>query len=263
MTLSGLLVFPQDFLKSVAYGAIAAVILAAALSVTLLPAVLMLLGHRVDALGIKRMQRHRTREEVENGLFGRVADFSMKRPVAVAIPVVVVLVALIIPFSGVKFGGINETYLPPNHDTRVAQDTFNDEFPAFRTEPVKLVVEGATNEQLVDVVMQVRGLDGLDRLAPALVGPADDGRFEHRIVRHDRLFDLDGRDVLPARDDDVFLAIFDLDIPVGVHHADIAGVKPAAVKSRLGFLGLLPIAVHDDVGSGEYLPGTLVGVLGT
>src|SRR5699024_7005841 len=91
VTLSGLLVFPQDFLKSVAYGAIAAVILAALLSVTLLPAVLVLLGRHVDALGIKRMQRHRTREEVENGLFGRVADFSMKHPVAVAVPVVVVL----------------------------------------------------------------------------------------------------------------------------------------------------------------------------
>ena len=68
---------------------------------------LQLLGHRIDMLGIKRLQRHRSREQVENGLFGRVADFSMKRPVAVAIPVVVVLIALIIPFSGVKFGGIN------------------------------------------------------------------------------------------------------------------------------------------------------------
>src|SRR5690625_346893 len=84
VTLSGLLIFPQDFLKSIAYGAIAAVILAAALSVTLLPAVLVLLGHRVDMLGIKRLQRHRTREEVERGVFGRVADFSMRRPVAVA-----------------------------------------------------------------------------------------------------------------------------------------------------------------------------------
>ena len=163
VTLSGLLIFPQDFLKSIAYGAIAAVILAAALSVTLLPAVLVLLGHRVDMLGIKRLQRHRTREEVENGLFGRVADYSMKRPVAVAIPVVVVLIALIIPFSGVKFGGINETYLPPDNPTRVAQEEYDQNFPGTRTDPVKLVVlgsDGGTLSQIRSAANEAPGLTG-------------------------------------------------------------------------------------------------------
>ncbi|KAA0918650.1 MMPL family transporter [Dietzia sp. ANT_WB102] len=163
VTLSGLLIFPQDFLKSVAYGAIAAVVLAAILSVTLLPAVLVLLGHRVDMLGIARLQRHRSREEVENGLFGRVADFSMKRPVAVAIPVVVVLVALIIPFSGVKFGGINETYLPPDNATRVAQEQYDENFPGTRTDPVKLVVigsDGATLSQIRSTANEAPGLTG-------------------------------------------------------------------------------------------------------
>lgn len=163
VTLSGLLVFPQAFLKSVAYGAIAAVILAALLSVTLLPAVLVLLGRHVDALGIKRLQRHRTREEVENGLFGRVADFSMKHPVAVAVPVVVVLVALIIPFSGVKFGGINETYLPPDNTTRVAQETYDQTFPGTRTDPVKLVVigsDGTTLSQIRAAANEAPGLTG-------------------------------------------------------------------------------------------------------
>ncbi|WP_440220355.1 MMPL family transporter [Dietzia sp. MNB45] len=163
VTLSGLLIFPQAFLKSVAYGAIAAVILAAALSVTLLPAVLMLLGHRIDMLGIKRLQRHRSREQVENGLFGRIADFSMKRPVAVAIPVVVVLVALIIPFSGVKFGGINETYLPPDNTTRVAQEQYDENFPGTRTDPVKLVVigsDGGTLSQIRSAANEAPGLTG-------------------------------------------------------------------------------------------------------
>ncbi|MBB1049842.1 MMPL family transporter [Dietzia sp. CW19] len=164
VTLSGLLIFPQDFLKSVAYGAIAAVILAALLSVTLLPAVLVMLGHRVDMLGIKRLQRHRTREQVENGLFGRVADFSMKHPVAVAVPVVVVLVALIIPFSGVKFGGINETYLPPDNTTRVAQEQYDQNFPGTRTDPVKLVVIGSDGTTLSQIRAEANN-------APGLTGP--------------------------------------------------------------------------------------------
>ena len=164
VTLSGLLIFPQDFLKSVAYGAIAAVILAALLSVTLLPAVLVMLGHRVDMLGITRLQRHRTREQVENGLFGRVADFSMKHPVAVAVPVVVVLVALIIPFSGVKFGGINETYLPPDNTTRVAQEQYDQNFPGTRTDPVKLVVIGSDGTTLSQIRAEANN-------APGLTGP--------------------------------------------------------------------------------------------
>ena len=181
VTLSGLLIFPQEFLKSIAYGAIAAVILAAALSVTLLPAVLVLLGHRVDMLGFKRLQRHRTREEVENGMFGRVADFSMKRPVAVAVPVVVVLVALIIPFSGVKFGGINETYLPPDNPTRVAQEQYDQNFPGTRTDPVKLVVLGSDGGTL----SQIRSAANE---APGLTGPFEFARSGQQ--------DAQGRDVV-------------------------------------------------------------------
>ena len=169
VTLSGLLIFPQAFLKSVAYGAIAAVILAAVLSVTLLPAVLVILGRRVDALGVKRFQRHRTREQVENGLFGRIADFSMKHPVAVTVPIVVVLVALIIPFSGVKFGGINETYLPPDSTTRVAQEEYDQNFPGTRTDPVKLVVLGSDGSSL----SQIRAAANE---APGLTGPFEFAR---------------------------------------------------------------------------------------
>ena len=181
VTLSGLLVFPQAFLKSVAYGAIAAVILAALLSVTLLPAVLVLLGHRVDMLGISRLQRHRTREEVENGLFGRVADFSMKHPVAVAVPIVVVLVALIIPFSGVKFGGINETYLPPDDTTRVAQEQYDQNFPGTRTDPVKLVVIGSDGTSLSQIRAEANN-------APGLTGPFQFARSGQQ--------DEQGRDVV-------------------------------------------------------------------
>src|SRR5690625_1119119 len=71
------------------------------------------------------------------------------------------LIALTLPILNISFGGINESYLPPTQETRVAQDKFNEEFPSFRTEPVKLVVENASNEQLVDVIMQFRELDGL------------------------------------------------------------------------------------------------------
>ena len=174
VTLSGLLLFPQEFLKSVSYGAIAAVLLAALLSVTLLPAVLAMLGHRVDMLSVRKVLARfipRLRESSgprkavapgqERGFFARIAAFAMRRPVIVTIPIVVVLLALIAPFSGVKFGGINETYLPPDNATRVAQETYDAAFPESRTDPVKLVVTGADSTQLTEIRKQANDAPGL------------------------------------------------------------------------------------------------------
>ena len=64
-----------------------------------------------------------------------------------------------------------------------------------------------------------------------LVGPGDDGGFEHGGMAVEHAFDLDGRDVLAAGDDDVLGAVLQLDIAVGMHHAEIAGVEPAALKA--------------------------------
>src|SRR5262245_21105828 len=72
-----------------------------------------------------------------------------------------------------------------------------------------------------------REMAGLDReerlrpLAPGVVGDGDDRALEHRRVPRDRLLDLDGRDVLAAGDDDVLLAVAELDVAVGVPDADV------------------------------------------
>ena len=177
VTLSGLLLFPQEFLKSVSYGAIAAVLLAALLSVTLLPAVLAMLGHRVDMLSVRKLLARfipRLRESSgprkavapgqERGFFARIAAFAMRRPVIVTIPIVVVLLALIAPFSGVKFGGINETYLPPDNTTRVAQEDYDQNFPGTRTDPIKLVIVGSDGNSLSQIRSSANE-------APGLTGP--------------------------------------------------------------------------------------------
>ncbi|MGW6694257.1 MMPL family transporter [Rhodococcus sp. NPDC054953] len=158
---SGLLLFPQGFLKSVAYGAIAAVALAALISVTVLPAILGILGRRVDALGLKFMRKTKTTEEIENSYWGRITQWVMRNPLKVAIPIVIGLLLLTIPISGIKFGGINETYLPPDNPTRLAQEQFDELFPNNRTEPVKLVIEGAQGAQLTQIVKEASEAPGL------------------------------------------------------------------------------------------------------
>ncbi len=147
-SLGGLLLFPQGFLKSVAYGAIATVSLAALSAITVLPAILSMLGPRVDALGLKRLEKTKTADEIENGIWGRLTKWVMKHPLKVAIPIIIGLLLLIIPVSAIKFGGINEKYLPPDNGTRLAQQEFDQLFPGLRTNPIKLVITGAQSNQI-------------------------------------------------------------------------------------------------------------------
>ncbi len=172
VALSGLFIFPQAFLKSVAYGAISAVGLAALLSVTVLPSLFGLLGKKIDLWTVRRTSRRARR--LEDTFWYKIPRKAMKRAWPTTIGIGGLLVALTIPIMSISFGGINETYLPPTQQTRQAQDTFNEEFPSFRTEPVKLVVDNATNEQLVDIVLQVRGIEGLTSPMSAAT-PTKDG----------------------------------------------------------------------------------------
>ncbi|MCP1387559.1 MMPL family transporter [Corynebacterium sp. TA-R-1] len=172
VALSGLLMFPQAFLKSVAYGAISAVGLAAIISVTMLPALFGMLGTNIDKWSVRRTSRSGRR--LEDTVWYRIPAWAMRRAKSVAVGVSALLLLITVPMVGITFGGINETYLPPSQETRQAQDAFNEEFPAFRTDPIKYVVTGASNEDLVNIVMQTRGVTGLAApLAP--VHPTEDG----------------------------------------------------------------------------------------
>ena len=203
VALSGLLVFPQAFLKSVAYGAISAVGLAAVLSVTMLPALFSLLGHNIDKFMVRRPRwagvtgvvaralgrgrqggpargHGRSRsyshsraavatpataskgsKKLSETWWYRLPNWSMQHAVWVTCAIVGGLLLLALPIGGVEFGGINETYLPPTNQVRTAQSTFNREFPEFRTEPIKLVVTNADNDQLVQVYQQAAQVEGL------------------------------------------------------------------------------------------------------
>lgn len=158
--LMSLLVFPQQVLKSLTYAGISSVFLAAFLAVTVLPAALGILGRHVDALSIKRFSRTKSKEEIEAGMWGRVAMFSMKRPLAVAIPIVVALLLLIIPLKNLALGGFSEKYLPPTNPTRLAQQEFDQLFPTFRTEPITIVTKGATDTQMAAIRAKAMDIPG-------------------------------------------------------------------------------------------------------
>lgn len=158
---ASMLLFPQGFLKSVAYGTIATVALAALASLTILPAILGILGPRVDMLGLKWFRKTKTTEEIENGFWGRCVQWVMKHPLKVAVPLCIILLLLIIPVKNLQFGGISETYLPPNDPTRMAQAEFDQLFPALRTDPLNLVIETKNTTEISGILAEANKAPGL------------------------------------------------------------------------------------------------------
>lgn len=160
-SLGGMLLFPQGFLKSVAYGTIATVSLAALTAITILPAMLAILGPRVDMLGLKRFRKTKTAEEVENSFWGRSTQWVMKHPLKIAVPICIGLLLLIIPVKNLAFGGINERYLPPDNPTRVALENFYEVFPLRKTDPVQLVMVSEDSQAVGNVWRQASEAPGL------------------------------------------------------------------------------------------------------
>ncbi|KAB8091453.1 hypothetical protein EE612_016934, partial [Oryza sativa] len=92
------------------------------------------------------------------------------------------------------------------------------------------------------------------RLPPLLVGPRHHRRLQHRRVLVHRLLHLQAADVLPAGDDDVLSPVLHLDVPVGVLHAEVAGVEPPVLERLRVRPGVLEVPLHDAVPAHDDLP---------
>lgn len=130
--MSSLLVFPQTFLKSIGYGGIAAVLIAMLAALTVLPAALALLGTRVDAGRLPFLRASEAGAEGD-GRWAALARGVMRRPVAVAAVVVVVLLALASPLLGVRWGSVDYRVLPADTAAHRASELLNEEFGPERS----------------------------------------------------------------------------------------------------------------------------------
>ncbi|MGW4249729.1 MMPL family transporter, partial [Nocardia sp. NPDC004722] len=211
-------------------GGISSVLLAAVLSVTALPAVLSIVGRRIDLWGWHRLAGIRSAEQVDAGFFSRLAVFAMRKPWLVIVPVLVLLVGLILPFRHIEFGGLSERYLAADNPARVAQQDFDRMFPTFRTDPLKLVVVGANSTQLSDLRYD----------ADQAVGAKMTGPFDPAAPSKDQVTVLASglRDKGDA--DAVIAALRALPEPPGTH-VMVAGVPALERDSIQGLIKGLPL----------------------
>ncbi|MEU4683881.1 MMPL family transporter [Streptomyces xinghaiensis] len=143
VSLAAMLVFPQYFLRSFAYAGIAVVLLAALAALSVLPAALVLLGPRVNALDLRRLLRRGRPAGPDTGEgWARTGRLVMRRAPFFAIGTTAVLLLLGAPFAGATFGTVDDRQLPVTAESRVVQDQLRDGFPGSPGGAVEVLAEG-------------------------------------------------------------------------------------------------------------------------
>lgn len=138
-----LLVFPLRFLYSMGIGVTVVALVAAAVSLLVLPSLFAVLQHRVNALAParwKRAQEADSRAET-HGFWYRLSHFVMKYRVGTALAGAAVLIALGLPFLGVKFTGVDATVLPDSASAKVVDSTLRAEFEGAESSPLVIAVD--------------------------------------------------------------------------------------------------------------------------
>jgi RND superfamily putative drug exporter len=134
--LLGLVLFEFMILRSVGIAGAIVVGLAVAAALTLLPAILAILGTRIDRWSVRKV----TVEPGADGPWARLARRVMRRPVAVLIPTLGLLLVLGVPFLHVRFNAPDATILPPSVPSREAYDILAREFGEGEFAPLVIAV---------------------------------------------------------------------------------------------------------------------------
>lgn len=163
-SLSAMLVFDLAFLRSFGYAGIAVVGMAAVGAVVVLPAVLALLGRRIDTWRIRKPRQ----VGVGDGIWHRIATAVMRRPIPVATAALALLVVLGMPFFGVEFGTNDDRILGDGAYAREVGDVLRTEFGAAESAPITVVsTEVAEPAALGAYAAALSALDGVARVDAA------------------------------------------------------------------------------------------------
>jgi uncharacterized membrane protein YdfJ with MMPL/SSD domain len=139
LALASLMLFPEMFLRSMGYGGVATVAVDVLAALTVMPALLAVLGPRVNALRIRR--RVSRAPAAGTGAWYRIAHSVMRRPALYLVVIVIGLVTLGLPFRHITWGGTDARVLPSSSAPRVVAQALARDFPANSTTPVESVIQ--------------------------------------------------------------------------------------------------------------------------
>ncbi len=176
VVLASLLIFPMYFLRSMGIAGVAVVVVSVIGALVGLPAMLALLGDRVNRLRVIR----RDFTPKDTGIWANVSRFVMRRAVPVFLVTIVGLGGLVYLGHNVSFGLVDERVLPADNQTAVAAAIVRERFDGQEGMPIQIIATGATNAQLQSYVDELSTTDHIVRVQSPLgitVDGATDPRF--------------------------------------------------------------------------------------
>ncbi len=159
LALTSLMLFPEVFLRSMGYGGVATVAVDVIAAVTVLPALLAVLGHRVNALRVRKSVGRAPAADTFQGGWYRLAHSVMRRPLVYVTVIVLGLLALGAPFLRISWGGTDASVLPASSTVRQVSEKLSSEFPANSTAPVEAMVSNVTDRAAL--AAYIRAIDAV------------------------------------------------------------------------------------------------------
>ena len=154
LSMSAMVLFPMYALKSFAYAGVAVFACAPVAAIIVTPAAIVLLDNRLDSLDLHRLMRRLLRRPtpaprpVDQTLWRQLAMFAMRRAVPIGVAIVALLVALGVPFAGVKWGVPDDRVLPSSSSPHVVGDQMRTQFTDDLAQNLTVVIPDAERRHL-------------------------------------------------------------------------------------------------------------------
>ena len=163
VTLSALLLFPLNFLKSFGYAGVVVTLFAIFGALIPLPALLAILGKRVD----KGVTRKSGLTPKEDGRWAKTARLVMARPIPVVIASLAILIVMALPIANIAFAQVDSRVLPESNRAAVSSAVLNDRFASFEGSPIEVILpDGAGREDsLKSFLASAKTVDGITRVS--------------------------------------------------------------------------------------------------
>ena len=149
LSMSAMVLFPMHFLKSFAYAGVATVALGAAAAVVVTPALIVVLGNRLDSLDLRRLARRvlnrpeQVRRPMEDQFWYRSTKFVMRRALPIGLAVIALLLVLGAPFLGVRWGFPDDRVLPKSASAHQVGNQLRNDFVNNSATAVTVVIPHA------------------------------------------------------------------------------------------------------------------------
>jgi RND superfamily putative drug exporter len=163
VTLSALLLFPLNFLKSFGYAGVIVTLFAIFGALIPLPALLAILGKRVD----KGVTRKGGLTPKEDGRWASTARLVMARPIPVVIASLGILIVMALPIANIAFAQVDSRVLPESNRAAISSAVLNDRFASFEGSPIEVILpDGAGREDsLNSFLASAKSVEGITRVS--------------------------------------------------------------------------------------------------